>query len=81
MRSFYGTEKSHAKVTDTFAYKLTAEKVDEDPWQTGFHAILTNNVFNGITGVSDLIHRPDFNNYKKNEQTLVFLTGLSSNWG
>jgi hypothetical protein len=31
-----------------------------------------NKQYNGITGVSDFIHRPDFNNYKKKEQTRRF---------
>jgi hypothetical protein len=33
---------------------------------------LVNMVINRITGVSDFIHRPDFNNYKKKEQTRRF---------
>jgi hypothetical protein len=32
----------------------------------------------GITGVSDFIHRPDFNNYKKKEQNNVSETGSVS---
>jgi hypothetical protein len=31
-----------------------------------------NSSSNRITGVSDFIHRPDFNNYKKKEQTRRF---------
>jgi hypothetical protein len=36
-------------------------------------ALGSNRVPLGITGVSDFIHRPDFNNYKKKEQRTKYL--------
>jgi hypothetical protein len=46
---------------------------DRDQWR-----VIFNTVINRITGVSDFIHRPYFNNYKKKNKHDVSETGSVS---